>query len=767
MIRRLITLAALLGSMAMLVSPDALDARPSQSAPPAPRADHARGAQRPDQDRPSPFRVAVDVVAVDVQVIDRGGKPVPDLGPEKFTVTINGRRRRVVSAERIMSDTGEPPSVTTPAAASVLGRVIVLAVDCMSFDATAARGVTEAAQQFVKSLSPNDYIGLSAYPNGPRVSPTRDHAVVLRALANVVGQRDLAEVSQFNVRPSEMIDLMRELYTRGGGPRIDAITARECGEPPDPFCRQRLITDVRGTALYYEGQGAASLGMLSSLVREMATYNGRKTLVLISGGMIASDTPGGRPDLSQTGIRIGKDAAVANTAIYTLFLDGSVIERFYAQTRKGDKSLDNWNRDSELMGRYLEQFSGAAGGALFNVQVGNAEAALSRIQSELSSYYLLGVEPADEDRDGRTHEISVKTTHPNVTIRGRRWVTVPARGGAPRASGKAQTPDPEAADPATPPTPVPAAAPPPPRRPPADVQALADAYDRGAYDSVQASLSKSTNLANILTAFRTSESPWPNDPKRTAVFALELAFAGLRSEGATAREEGGRLLGEYHVRVRQPAGADQFECWWFVTEAAALEGLFLPENAILFIPRALQRCPGAARLHLAYAFVSEQQWLRGGLTPAQEQEVVARYETAMKFPETESEARIRAARFLYALGNFERALATLNGGTTAPTDQELRYFADLVRGQVLRALGRSDEAVAALRSALAAWPGAQSARVALMTLLLSRGDREGAGALAEAAQAAPADDFDPWWTYWLGDYRGYPVILDRLRAFAR
>jgi len=750
MSRRLITLtAALLGSMATLSA---------QTTPPA--------APRPDQDRPAPFRVSVDVVAVDVQVIDKSGQPVPDLGPEKFTVTINGRRRRVVSAERIMSDTGAAPSVTSPTAASVLGRVIVIAVDCISFDATASRGVIEAAQQFVKRLSPNDFIGLAAYPNGPKVDPTRDHVVVLRALANVVGQRDLAELSQFHVRPSEMIDLTRELYSRGGGPRLDAIAARECGDPPDPFCRQRLITDVNGTALYYEGQGAASLGMLNSLVNEMATFNGRKTLVLISGGMIASDTPGGRPDLSQAGIRIGKEAALANTAIYTLFLDASFIERFSAQTRTGDKSLDNWNRDSDLMARWLEQFSGAAGGALFNVQVGNAEGALARIHSELSSYYLLGVEPADEDRDGRTHEISVKTSHPNVTIRGRRWVTVPARGGAaPRRGTKAQTPDPEAADPSAPaPAPAP---PPPPRRVPADVQALADAYDRGAYASVQSSLAKSTNLTNIITAFRTSESPWPNDPKRSAVFALELAFAGLRSEVGTAREEGGRLLGEYHARVRQPAGADQFECWWFVTEAAALEGLFLPESAILFIPRALQRCPTAARLHLAYAFVSEQQWLRGGLTPAQEQEVVARYESAMKFPETESEARIRAARFLYALGSFDRALATINGGTAAPADQELRYFSDLVRGQVLRALGRSDDAVAAFRAAMATWPGAQSARVALMTLLLNRGDREGAGALAEAAQASPGDDFDPWWTYWLGDYRGYPVILDRLRAFAR
>jgi VWFA-related protein len=716
---------------------------------------------RTDQDAPQPFRVAVDVVAVDVQVIDRDGRPVPDLGPEKFTVTINGRRRRVVSAERIASDAGAASG--RPAAsggALAAGRVIVLAVDCVSFDATASRGVIQAARQFIRQLTPDDYVGLSAYPNGPKVDPTTDHALVLRALEAVVGQRDLAERSQFHVRPSEIVDITRELY-RGGGPKVDAVSARECGDPPDPFCRQRLITDVSGTALYLEGEASASLGMLRSLVSDMGSFTGRKTLVLISGGMIASDTPGGRPDLSDLGIQVGKEAALANTAIYTLFIDSSYIERFSAQTRAGDKNVENWGRDSSLLARWLEQFSGAAGGALFTVQVGNAESALARIQTELASYYLLGVEPGDEDRDGRTHEITVKTTQPNVTIRGRRWVMVPKRGTpAPTAAPANKTPEPAA------PSPAPPAAPPR-REVPADVQALADAFDRGRYDAVQQALAQSKEVANTIRAFRMSDSPWPNDPRRTAVFALELAFAGLRSDNSYARDEGGRLLGEYHTRVRQPLGADAFECWWFVTEAAALEGLFLPESAMLFIPRALQRCPAMPRLHLAYAFVSEQQWLRGGLTPAQELEVVRRYEEAMKFPETEPEARVRAARFLYGVGNFDRALEIISGGTRQSTDKEVQYFSELVRGQIQRARGRSDEAVAAFRAALAIWPGAQSARVALMTLLVNRGNREEAAALAEATQRASDEEFDPWWTYWLGDFRAYPAILDRLRELAR
>ena len=182
---------------------------------------------------------------------------------------------------------------------------------------------------------------------------------------------------------------------------------------------------------------------------------------------------------------------------------------------------------------------------------------------------------------------------------------------------------------------------------------------------MQRTLARSNDLANTLRAFRMSDSPWPNDPEADSRVRAGDGARGTSQRQRCAREEGGRLLAEYHTRVRQPRGADAFECWWFLTEAAALEGLFMPESAMLFIPRALQRCPTTPRLHLAYAFVSEQQWLRGGLTPAQELDVVRRYEEAMKFPETEPEARVRAARFLYGLGNFERALEVLNRRDTS------------------------------------------------------------------------------------------------------
>ena len=714
--------------------------------------------EQPQEPAPGRIRVAVDVVAVDVQVIDRTGRPVPNLGPEKFTVSINGRRRRVLSAEQIGGDTtaGETPGGGGGSSLKMQGRVVMLAVDSVSFDAIASRDVIQSVAQFVRGLQPDDYVGLSAYPNGAQIRPTTDHAAVLRALNTIVGQRDPPGLGQFHLRPTEIIDISRDIAT-GGGTTLESVTARECGQD-DPNCRARLLNEVTGTAIYYEGLATASLGMLRTLVGEMRTFPGRKTLLLVSGGMVASDSPGGRPDLGSQGLQIGKEAAAANTAIYTLHIDSSLHDRFAAETRHADKGVRNQRRDSAVLAAWLEQFTGAAGGALFTVQVGNAASALARIHTELSSYYLVGVEPAEEDRDGRTHEVAIKIKHPNVTIRGRRWVMIPKRGVTAAAAPAPSAPAP------SPPIAAEAA---PRRAVPRDVAALADIFDRGTIDAFRRALADSNDLSNVIRGFRISDSIWPEDRRRAAVFALELALAGLRSSSRNTRDEGASLLAEYHVRVREPAGSDTFECSWLVTAAAALEGLFTPDNALVFISRGVQRCPGNGRLHLAYAFVTEQQWRRVAITAAQESEIIGRYEQAMKFPETGTEARVRAARFLYGMNAFDRGLAVIEGITAPAADLEIRYLTHLIHGQLLRATARIDAAAAAFRAALAAWPGAQSARVALMALLMKRGSHEEAAALAEAVQTAPLDQYDPWWMYWLGDYRLYPAMLEKLRERGR
>jgi VWFA-related protein len=720
------------------------------------------GQQPQGPQKPTPtFRSGLDVIAVDVQVVDRDGAPVSGLGPDKFDVTINGHRRRVLSAELIESRSAssltpqERATATAgPPVRPTLPRVIVIAIDCLSFDASASQHVIATARQFIDRLPLTDEVGLFTYPYGPKISPTTDHATVRSSLLTVQGQRDQPS-HQFHLRPAEIVDLsgVAHFGVSTQNALLQSVVTRECGDPIEATCQQRLMLEITGAALYYEGQGNAGLGMLRSLLEGLSVVNGRKTVVLISAGMMASDVPGGRPDIGELGILVGKEAARSNTSIYTLFLDTSTIDRFQAQVRGSDKNLQGESRDSEVLGRWLDQFSGAAGGALFKVQVGSGEYAFDRVLREISAYYMLGVEPADEDRDGRAHEVKVKTNQKNLVMRGARWIVVPKR-------SVAASPSPPEGAKGSPP---PAAAILPP-----DVQAMAEAYDRNESD-FERRLAETHDLTTLLRHFRGSDSPWPDAPRRTAVFALEIAVAALRSENQDARDEGGRLLAEYNARVRQPGGSDAFECTWLWTEVAAFEGLFMADSAMQFVPRAVERCPGEARLHLAYAIIFEQQWLRGSAGANEEHSILDRYQEAIKSPETAPEARMRAAWFLCRIGRLDEALALVDVAPPAGTDQYVRYLTDLVRGQILRARGRPDDAATAYRAALTTWPGAQSARVALMTLALSRGDRQEAAKVADAVEMEKdsGSQYDPWWTYWLGDYRAYPAIVARLREIAR
>ena len=214
----------------------------------------------------------------------------------------------------------------------------MIAVDCISFDTTASHDVIQSVRQFVRRLQPDDYVGLSAYPNGaghrPDDGPCRGPAGARH------GGRAARRSGPQPVPPPAERDHRRQPRPLRGR-RRDARRGRRHGNAaaiPDPNCRYQLVAEVTNTALYYEGQATASLGMLRTIVTQMQRYPGRKTLLLVSGGMIASDTPGGRPDLGGLGIQVGKEAAAANTAIYTLFIDSTLHDRFGAETRIGDRT---------------------------------------------------------------------------------------------------------------------------------------------------------------------------------------------------------------------------------------------------------------------------------------------------------------------------------------------------------------------------------------------------------------------------------------------
>lgn len=140
------------------------------------------------------------------------------------------------------------------------------------------------------------------------------------------------------------------------------------------------------------------------------------------------------------------------------------------------------------------------------------------------------------------------------------------------------------------------------------------------------------------------------------------------------------------------------------------------------------------------------------------------FRRALQGDPTLVEARIRLARVVSQRGKHEEALAVLKE-VSLHSDAVLAYYTHLVRGDAERALKRSGAAQASYAQALALFPTAQSARLALAHLARVRADRDGAISLLQPTLAAPTPrDDDPWWEYHRGDGRNVETLFRRLRA---
>jgi hypothetical protein len=164
------------------------------------------------------FRSNIDLIAVDVQIVDDHGEPIPALDAAAFEVSISGRRRRVLSADFIRHDlpiaasrapglTAAPLLAGTPAPEwSRQSRTVILAIDDSSFEIGAARAAVEAATRFVEGLDPHDLVGLEVYPNGARIEPTIERASIYTRLASVLGRKPSLR-SQYHLTSSEIVDI--------------------------------------------------------------------------------------------------------------------------------------------------------------------------------------------------------------------------------------------------------------------------------------------------------------------------------------------------------------------------------------------------------------------------------------------------------------------------------------------------------------------------------------------------------------------------------
>lgn len=378
------------------------------------------------------FRTTTELIVIETIVVGRDGMPVGDLRPEEFQVTLDGRRRTVVSAE-FQQLAVAPERATTarqearPEGASALvpapvngGRLIVIAVDEHSFPAGAQAAAREAAARIVDRASPGDELALVAMPGPLTVGPTRDHAAIRSAVSGIGGKRVDAPRSRFSLAASEAVVLKSRSSIA-----VSEIVGRECRSVvADPQCRQEVLEAGSVIADALERQGILTIDGLHGVLDNLEGVPGRKHLFVISAGLPTTNQAGGRLNLTAETERLARRAAAVNANLYVLYVNIRFMQHFSAAT--GWRSPSALYEDITMFGSGLERFADSAGGGFFQVDV-DADPFVDRAFRETSAVYLVGVRPEPSESDGKEHQIRVTVTRRGLTVRFRRFVVIPAR----------------------------------------------------------------------------------------------------------------------------------------------------------------------------------------------------------------------------------------------------------------------------------------------------------------------------------------------------
>jgi VWFA-related protein len=372
--------------------------------------------QDPQPPRPT-FKTGVDVVPVDVSVVDRSGRPVSDLAAADFVLTVDGKPRRIASAQYISfaRPTEEVPAAPlhyTSNEAATGGRLVALVIDQGNIGAGTGKLAIDAAKRFIGGLNQPDRVALYTIPGaGPRIGFTASHAIVQRLLDKIVGTA-VQYVGPHNIGITEVLALERNDQRT-----LENLIDRECPSFPSAeelaVCRAQLTGEARVLGADVRARTRESLLALRELMERLAEVPSPKTVVLLSEGLLIER------QLSEL-TWVATLAARAQISLYVLQLEPPIFDA--ANPRASATRM----ADIDLAQQGLGYLTGLARGSVFRISAG-ADFAFARISHELSGYYLLSFEPEPGDRDGKSHKIKIEVPgRKSVLVRSRAEFSVDA-----------------------------------------------------------------------------------------------------------------------------------------------------------------------------------------------------------------------------------------------------------------------------------------------------------------------------------------------------
>jgi VWFA-related protein len=380
------------------------------------------------------FPSGVEQVTVDVVVVDRDGSPVRGLVAADFTVLEDGARQEITSFEAI--DTGALPApspaagdaATVPAARAEAAeapgtpaRVFVIVFDDLHLDAADVSRARAAIEGFLdRGVAAGDLLTLvvpgrgslwhARVPEGVGALRRLLPQLTARARTSEKALEWMTDDEAVRIRDGDPL-VFRRVVRRWVASATDVLSFR------DPATvEQRVLDSARYISFDVERRTRQTLEVLSRALDALVGVRGRKSVVLVSAGIVR-DTflPGFRAVVSAS--------ARANAAVH--FVDARGLAALgpdqtaeaAAPTDVQDVGLALAALDAGTEG--AEAIAADTGGLSIRKR-NDLAAGLSAIARESSSYYLVGYPSPAGGRPDRFRRIEVRVAREGVRVRSRR-----------------------------------------------------------------------------------------------------------------------------------------------------------------------------------------------------------------------------------------------------------------------------------------------------------------------------------------------------------
>jgi VWFA-related protein len=426
------------------------------------------------------IRQTVQEVVLDVVVRDSRGRVVKNLKPGDLEVYESGVRQEVRSFRLVQGrdvvtmSKSKPPSVTPrAAAANPLKAINLICIVFANLDPYTKKYAVDAVKEFLKNqLEPDTWVAvfnldsqltvmhpfttnpneILAAANKAFTGLTVDFAQVATAVLNATPVMEYIEVAQTGDMAHGGTVTATQKIT-GGNLDSRAITGADVSTSQSANVQRGDLAAQRRQFGAIEGM--REMDQILSMIRQLGTLPGRKSVLLLSPGLMTT----GDPDLFKSMV---DKANRANVTLYAIDVNGLSAEVNPSQassaalshaaavssTQSGNGGSASQNMEKMRQSDYvndavrttdtqasLRALSEGTGGFLIG-STNDLRKPFQRLLEDVDTHYEVIYRPASNRFDGRLRTIDVKAQRADLSIESQKaYFALPVLGSSPELAG--------------------------------------------------------------------------------------------------------------------------------------------------------------------------------------------------------------------------------------------------------------------------------------------------------------------------------------------